>query len=58
MYGQILGASTVVGAGGILLPDTGGNVLLTVLSITAIAVGGAVLLSTAARAIAKKGFRA
>lgn len=58
MYGQILGASTVAGVGGILLPDTGSNMLLTVLSITAIAVGGAVLLSTVARAVAKKSFRA
>jgi hypothetical protein len=58
MYGQILGASTVAGTGAILLPDTGGNVLLTALSIAAMTIGGAVLLSTVARAVAKKAFRA
>lgn len=47
------GALPVVG-GAILLPNTGGNTVLTIIAIVAIAVGTAVLLSSAARLIAKK----
>jgi hypothetical protein len=58
MYGQVLGASTVVGTSAILLPDTGGNVPLTIAAITTMVVGGAILLSTVVRLIAKQGYKA
>jgi hypothetical protein len=58
MYGQVLGASTVVGTGAILLPNTGGNTLLTVAALASITVGCAVLLSTVVRLIAKKAYKA
>jgi hypothetical protein len=58
MYGQVLGASTVVGTGAILLPNTGGNVPLTVAAITTIVVGSAILLTSLVRIIAKKAFKA
>jgi len=34
MYGKVLGASTVTGTGAIVLPNTGGNVALTIAAIT------------------------
>jgi hypothetical protein len=58
MYGKVLGASTVVGTGAIALPNTGGNVALTIAAITTITVGGAILLSTVVRAVAKKAYKA
>ncbi len=58
MYGQVLGASTVVGTGAVLLPNTGGSMPLTIAAITAIVVGSAVLLSTVVRFIAKKAYKA
>ena len=58
MYGHVLGASTVVGAGAILLPNTGGNVAVTVAAITSMVVGGAILLSIVVRFVAKKAYKA
>ena len=58
MYGQALGGAGVASTGAILLPNTGGNVLLTALSIAFMTIGGVVLLSTVARAVAKHSFRA
>ena len=58
MYGQVLGASTVAGAGAMVLPFTGGNTLLTVVALVSMTVGGAVLLSTAVRYVAKKAYKA
>ena len=55
--GVVLGASTTV-ASAIVLPNTGGNVLLTVSSVLALVVGVAVLVSSVARLIAKKSFKA
>lgn len=43
-------------SGCVLLPNTGGNTILTVIAISAIAVGSAIVLSTIARMIAKKAF--
>jgi|GEM_PF-1811629 len=52
MYGQVLGSSTtaVTGAastatGLAILPNTGGNVLVSLLSLATIALGGVVLAS-------------
>jgi len=58
MYGKVLGASTVAGGGALILPNTGGNTLLTVVSIVSITVGGVILLSTAVRFGAKKVYKA
>jgi hypothetical protein len=57
MYGHVKGAS-IGGSGAILLPNTGGNVPLTILAITAIVVGSVVLVSTIARAVVKKSYEA
>lgn len=59
MYGDKpgQGAGPVLG-GGALLPNTGGNTILTIIAITAIAVGAAVMLSSVARVVAKKAFKA
>lgn len=53
MYEPGRGAGPLV-SGGILLPNTGGNTILTVIAITAIAVGAAIVLSSVVRTIAKK----
>lgn len=46
-------------AGGVcLLPNTGGNALLTLVSITAITVGSAILISTLVRFVAKRAYKA
>jgi hypothetical protein len=47
------GGEPLVG-GGLLLPNTGGNTLLTIVAVTSIAVGAAILVSTLVRAIAAK----
>ncbi len=54
--GEVLGASTVV-ASAIVLPNTGGNVLLTVSALLALAVGSAVMLTSIARLVAKKAYK-
>jgi len=58
MYGKVLGASTVTGAGAIVLPNTGGNVALTIAAITTIAVGSLILLSIVIRVVAQKAYKA
>lgn len=58
MYGQILGASTVVGTGSILLPNTGGNLSLEIAAVATIVVGSAILLTSLVRLIAKKAYKA
>lgn len=55
--GVVLGASTTV-ASAIVLPNTGGNILLTVTSAIALLVGVAVLASSVARIAARKAFKA
>ena len=40
--------------GGILLPNTGGSAILTVIAFTGIAAGAAILLSGVVRMVAKK----
>ncbi len=58
MYGKVLSASATTGVGAVVLPNTGGNVALTVAALTTVTVGGAILLSTVVRAIAKKAYKA
>ena len=55
--GVVLGASTTV-ASAIVLPNTGGSVLLTVSSVLALVAGVAVLLSSIARLVAKRAYKA
>lgn len=54
--GQILSAVAPGLGGGVLLPNTGGNTLLTVVAITSIIVGAAIVLSTIARLVAKRAY--
>lgn len=49
------GAAGIVG-GSIVLPNTGGNVILTIVSIASIVIGSAIVLSTIARLVAKKAY--
>lgn len=50
------GASVTTGA--VLLPNTGGNVILQVVAVASILVGTAILLSTVARVVAKRAYKA
>ena len=50
------GASVVSGA--VVLPNTGGNVVLQVVALTAIVVGSAIVLSTLVRMVAKRAYKA
>jgi hypothetical protein len=52
--GKVLSACTGVGCGVAVLPNTGGNVLLTVFSIVAIGMGALVLTSFAVSRLATK----
>lgn len=51
------GAAGIVG-GAIVLPNTGGNIILLVVSIASIAIGSAIVLSTIARLLAKRAYKA
>jgi LPXTG-motif cell wall-anchored protein len=42
--------------GGIVLPNTGGNTILTFAAIASIVIGSAILLSTLVRLMAKKAY--
>lgn len=55
--GVVLGASTTV-ASAIVLPNTGGNLLFAISSVVALAVGVTVLVTSVARIIAKKAYKA
>lgn len=44
--------------GGLVLPNTGGNTFMTVIALTAIAVGVAILLTTAVRYAVKRSVKA
>jgi hypothetical protein len=63
MYGGLGGGGPVVGltsvaAGVAVLPNTGDNKVFIAVSIFSIVVGALILVSTAARFIAKKAFKA
>jgi hypothetical protein len=51
------GAVGIVG-GAVLLPNTGGNVILQIVAVTSIVVGSAIVLSTLVRLVAKRAYRA
>lgn len=57
MYGNVIGTTTTA-AGVMVLPNTGGNTALRVVAITSIAVGGAILLTSVVRMVAKKVYKA
>ena len=54
MYVKGSGCSVVSGC--ILLPNTGGNTVLTGVAIAGITIGAAILVSTLVRLVAKKAF--
>jgi hypothetical protein len=54
MYGG-KGPVTVLG-GAVLLPNTGGNTILTIVAYTGMVVGGAIVLSSLVRVMAKRAF--
>lgn len=56
MYENPVGPALVAPAA--LLPATGGNTLLTVVAITSIVVGTAIIVSTLVRAAAAKAYKA
>ena len=59
MYGQVLGTSTTVAGAATVaaLPDTGGSMsVVTYVALASIAFGVAVLVTTAARFVAKRHF--
>lgn len=55
MYQNIAPPATVAGIA--VLPNTGGNEVLMIASIATIVIGGIVMLTTAARRLAKKAYR-
>lgn len=50
--------STPLVAGAVLLPNTGGNTLLTIVAISGIVVGSAIVMSSIVRLVAKKAYKA
>ena len=44
--------------GGVILPNTGGNTILTILALTAIVVGTAIVVSSIVRLAAAKAYKA
>lgn len=59
MYEGGKGAGPIAtGGGAVLLPNTGGNSLLTIVAITAIVVGVAIMISTVVRAVLKRTYGA
>lgn len=57
MYNSVLGVSTA-GAGALILPNTGGNNMLTIAAIASISVGAVILVTSFARFVAKKAYKA
>jgi hypothetical protein len=49
------GAASIAG-GAIVLPNTGGHIILTIVALTSIVIGTAILLSIFGRWIAKKAY--
>ena len=56
--GGSLTAVIPTAAGVAVLPNTGGNTLLFVAALLSTVIGGAILLSTAARFVVKKAYKA
>jgi LPXTG-motif cell wall-anchored protein len=55
MYEAGKGVGPII-TGGIVLPNTGGNTILTLAAIASIAIGSAILLSMLVRFMAKKAY--
>jgi hypothetical protein len=55
MYEGGKGGGAVLG-GSIVLPNTGGNTILTIAAIASITIGSAILLSTLVRFVAKRAY--
>lgn len=58
MYESTGICSAVVGTCALLLPDTKGNSVVRVIALTAIALGVAILVSSVARAVVKRAYKA
>lgn len=56
MYSSETSGVASVTAGAIILPNTGGHIILQIVAFTCIAVGTAILLSYFARWIAKRNY--
>ena len=56
MYGPKPIGLTTFGGGVIALPNTGGHIVLTIVALTSITVGAAILLSIFGRWVAKKAY--
>lgn len=56
MYGGKGGGAASIAGGAIVLPNTGGHIILTIVALTSIAVGAAILLSIFGRWVAKKAY--
>lgn len=52
------GGCAGVTCGAVVLPNTGGNVILQVVALTSIVVGSAIVLSTVARMVTKRAYKA
>ncbi len=52
------GGLASVAGGTVLLPNTGGNVILQIVALTAIVVGSAIVASTLVRFVAKRAYKA
>lgn len=52
------GGLASIAGGAVILPNTGGNVILQIVAITSIVVGSAIVLSTLVRLVAKRAYRA
>lgn len=57
MYGEVLGVSTA-GVGALVLPNTGGNSILTIVAYASIVVGVAIVATSILRMVAKKAYKA
>ena len=57
MYQTVLGTAITVPAA-VVLPNTGGNSLLTATAVVSIVVGVAIIVTSAARMVAKKANKA
>jgi uncharacterized membrane protein HdeD (DUF308 family) len=57
MYQGVLGAAITVPAA-VILPNTGGNTLLTVTAIVTVTVGAAIIVTSVARSVVKKAHKA
>lgn len=61
MYGKgasVVGSITVTGTGAMVLPNTGGNSLATILAYTAISVGAIALISQIVVRVARRKYQA